>query len=891
MKNEMEIAHHNAMREAAVTGGPLGGLRVCRALRAACVSVLLGAAALTAEVHDARDSAFLNERRTLETARYLHDIEGDSSRARALLDRLKGSKFSAIRAQTLYLRAGFLEEAGDRREAAKLYKEALEADGLEPMQKQRLVARLLTLNPESVRPFRDAGRTRGLPTRVYESMTGAASEYVLAEEGAESGRSSQGPRLLHQDANGKLHPLPVTLGSDEEVLDASPTRILTRIAARQRVILRKAPQFKAQTVLERFTADEGHLFAGGGEDAEYLLIGAQGARVLRGATQTFSHPLPAAGCTWTSTTPRARQGVVFCPDHGVYRADFSRKLVSTVPLSGELPTAVLHSGDYLALRYADRIEFRRGPAFDTFLWGFPSSLQDAISLGRGHAFIASTDGPLRAFVLRSGQLDWQREGGAASLRARDGELFVLTHARVLLAVDERGRLLYSYETGWDGEEPLLLPSREWVVIHNADGRRIRLSRELLRITGGSRDHLLRAERESLRRGDRRGALREIDALLALEPGNGTAWRERARLLAATGGSRADQTRAWTQAARSQGAAPWSIDPAFTGLASGLGASWVWKRQPGPRFFPVLTGGRPYSFYVENDNQTLVVLDTRTGALKTSFRFPEPLDMKVTMWTPDGDTLIVSSSGRLYLMAPGRATGILAQFPLRNPVCHAVILPHGILVSDWSGNVQYIDLNTRETVWETRLGRGGTLLAHSPNTDWIDAFEVEGGWHRVRLSDGKAMAQTRMPPGTITEVHAGRDHAYAGYNEGLIVAVNKMKATIAWQLDMSEQIFSLAGRGDQFLLVGTASKRVLTIHGRTGLIQSQANVPSHLFNRPLLMGDAYWVGTAEPALEKRSLTHEVILKYPLTDMPGTPSQTGSGIAVSTQDNFILVYPAK
>jgi len=838
---------------------------------------------------DLRDSSYAQDRRALESARYLHDIEGDTTGARQILDRLKASRHASIRAQTLYLRAGFLEEYGDKREAARLYREALEQDGLAPVQKQRLVARLLALNPESVRPFREAGRTRGLPVRVFETHTNSGSDYVLLED------APAGNRLLRQDPRGLLVPMPVALGTDEEVLDATADRILTRIAGRQRITIRRAPSFESETVLERYLVDEAALLTGARGAAEFLLLGSQSGsysvRHQRGANLLFSHPLPGPGCTWHSSTPRARQGVIYCPDRGVYRADFGRRSLSPVALTGEPPLAVHLVGDYLALRYADRVEFRRGPAFDTFLWGFPAGLQDPVALGRSHVFIAATDGPLRAFALRTGQLDWQREDGASVLLPHEGELFVLTHARVLLSLDDRGRQLYSYEPGWDGEDPMLLPTREWMVVQNADGRRVRLNRELLRLTGGARDHLLRGERESLSRGDTRGALRELDAVLALEPGNGTAWREKARLLATTGASRASQTRAWTQAARSQSAAPWSTDPAFTNLANGLGASWVWKRQSGPRFFPVLTGSRRYSFYVETDNQTLVVLETRTGTLKGTFRFPETLDLKVAGWLGGGDTLIVSSASRLYLLAPSQGSAILAQMTLRSPVCHALLLPQGLLFSDWNGNVQLLNLVTRETVWESRLGRGGTLLGHATGSESVDAFEIEGGWHRLNLEDGSAIGAARMPPGTITEVHAGREFAYAGYNEGLVVAVEKSRSAVAWQRDMGEQIFSLAGRGDQMLLVGTASKRVLNIHGRTGLTQSQAQVPSHLFNRPLLLGETYWVGTSEPALEKRSLTHEVLLKFPLPDMPGTPSQAGSGVSVSTQDNFILVFPAR
>src|SRR5690606_10280348 len=111
----------------------------------------------------------------------------------------------------------------------------------------------------------------------------------------------------------------------------------------------------------------------------------------------------------------------------------------------------------------------------------------------------------------------------------------------------------------------------------------------LRIVGENRDYLLRGARARARRGDPSGALRSLDSVLAFEPGNGAAWREKAGLLAATGAPRAARARAWMQAARSPGTPAWSADAALGGLADGLGASWAWKRKPGPRFFPILTG--------------------------------------------------------------------------------------------------------------------------------------------------------------------------------------------------------------------------------------------------------------------------------------------------------------
>ncbi len=844
----------------------------------------LGAVCATAA--GAYDTLYAAERRALEKARYLREIEGDTSAASALLDRLGASPDSGIRAQVLYLRATFLEEGGSGRAAALLYREALESGNLEPPQERRLIARLLTLDPEAVRPFRAAGRMRGLPARAFETSAGSAgAEYILTEEAG----GARATRLYRQDAEGLLDPLKATVPADEEVLDASADRLLTRSAARQRVFLRRGPGFAAEIVQEKFAGGGGALF--GDDPEEFLLLDAREARHMRGAQTLFAHPLPGPGCAWQPSAPAGRRGVIICPDRGVYRADFHRRTVTPISLGGELPAEAVLSGEYLVVRYPDHIEIRRGPAYDTPLWTLPAGLQEPVALGRAHLYLASAEGTLRAFSVRTGQPEWQREQDASGLLFHGGELLVTASDRTLLAMNERGRTLYAYEPSRDGEEdPMLLPGRDWIVVQAADGRRVRLDRDLLRVVGNKRDYLLRSSRERSRRGDISGALRALDSVLAYEPGNGTAWREKARLLAAAGAPDAERTRAWTQAARSPGTPPWSADAALEGLANGLGAAWAWKRKPGPRFFPVVTGGRRHSFYVENDNQTVIALDNRTGAFAGAFRFPEPLDLKVAAWI--GDTLLVSSPTRLYLASPSQGTGILAQVPLPGPVCHAIPVPGGLLLSDWNGNVRRFDPESPPGawVWETRLGRGGVLLARGA-PDAIDAFEIEGAWHRLRLLDGKAEGTLQMPPGTITEIHVGRDLAYAGYNEGLLVAVDRERGAIAWQRDMGEQIFSLSGRADQLLLVGTASKRVLNIQARTGAVQAQAQVPMYLFNRPLLAGDGYWAGTTEPALERRSLTHEVLQKYPLTGMPGTPSLVGGSIAVSTLDHFILAFPGR
>jgi hypothetical protein len=434
---------------------------------------------------------------------------------------------------------------------------------------------------------------------------------------------------------------------------------------------------------------------------------------------------------------------------------------------------------------------------------------------------------------------------------------------------------------------LLLPTQDWLVVHRPDGQRVRLNRELMRLAGNDRGYLLQGVREKWKRRETSAAVAALSELLELEPGNGEAWREKAHILRASGGARKDISAAWLQTCRSLSVAPWSEDPALSQLAQSVGASWAWKRLAGPRFFPVPVAGRRLSFYVENDNQTLVLLDNESGALKTSYRFPEPLDLKVAAWF--GDTAVVSSPTRLYLLAPFQAAGVQAQIPLTQPICQALAAPEGLLTSDWNGNLQLLDLASRNVLWERRLSHNGLLLSRARGSDVLDVFEIEGGYHGVHLPSGRVLSQVPLPPGTITECHSGRQYAFAGFNEGLLLSVDRERGAIAWQKDMGEQIFSMSGRGDQTLLVGTASKWLLNVSGATGAVQSQVQLSTYLFNRPLLVDDGYWVGTTAPALEKRSLSHSLLTRLALTDMPGTPSLAGNGIAIATLDHFILRFP--
>jgi hypothetical protein len=209
-----------------------------------------------------------------------------------------------------------------------------------------------------------------------------------------------------------------------------------------------------------------------------------------------------------------------------------------------------------------------------------------------------------------------------------------------------------------------------------------------------------------------------------------------------GSPKKEQAEAWLQAGRSQVTAAWSDDPVLRNLSRSLGASWVWKRHPGPRFFPTLTAGHRLSFYVENDNQTLALLENETGELQNSFHLPEPLDLKATFWL--GDTVVVSSAGHIYLLSAARNPGILAQITLPSPICQALPVPGGLIYSDWHGKLRFIELPSRRVRWELSLGHGGLLMDRARNPDMLDVFEIEGGSSRnaIRAATSPSRVTTK-----------------------------------------------------------------------------------------------------------------------------------------------------
>lgn len=838
-----------------------------------------------------RDLSFNSEQLEIEAARHLFRIEGNPEAARRRLEALlAGSRNEEILSQARFLLGRILDKAGDARAAAGDYRAALGGRGLQGPEKLWVYRRLLELDPGSVQPAGLDQAAPSGPSHVYPGRRGKRTAYALEFRGPPDGQWERPKRIGLQDEDGNFHLADLRLGGRQEILDADPGRalVLDQDTRKAFVVGLEGKDAGMQRVEAPAGArvDFGALFA---DDPDaFLLAGAGSLRLFRRGRLAWEAPLDQDGCAWTPAPDRSERGVLQCADNQLFLVEARKKSLRPLPGITDKALQVAWQGDYLAVRYIDRFEIRKGPGFETVKWGMPGLLQEKLVLGDGRAFVVSPKGQIKAFDLATGTPQWQRDAQASQLAVFGDALFAVTYAQTIAAYDDRGTPQWTYEFGWD-HEPTLLPNEDWLVLHYPDGKRIKLDRELLRVTGNAPGLKFLDYGAFEAQRDWKGALGALDRVLDLEPGNGGAWRLRAGALRNLGAPRPLQAQALVQAARSPSTASWSNGPVLKALAGSLGANWVWKRQYGPKFYPTLVPHKNLSFYLENDNQTLVVLDHETGELFNSFRFSEELDMKVALWK--NDTVCVSSPSRIYLLSPASGSGGLGQIPIKNPVCQAQAVAGGVAFSDWYGGLSLLGLPDRTIRWERQLGHSGLYLGKSRNAEYLDVVDLEGDYFAVQPASGKVLWQAKLPSGTITETFSNKDFIYAGYSQGLLAAVDRNRQSLAWTVDFGEQIFSLSGNRDNTLILTTASKMLFCIQAQTGAILSKVRIQSYLFNRPTVIDHGYWLGTTEPALEKRGFNHELILKYKLPDLPGSPVLYGNSVFIGTLDNFILGYPSQ
>lgn len=828
---------------------------------------------------------FHAERQRTERARYLFEIEGDAAAAARLLEPLLAvTVFPEIRAWAHFLLGRLDEKEGRTDSALSHYREAIGGRKLPVRDQLWLYQRLAALDPRSLRAMQRLEPLSGPVRQAFPvpGPGGISHTLLLQPAGAGAGLEIgvQGPEGLYRRS-------PLRLRAGDQVLDADDHHALLFSRGERRLAIRALFSRAAFGFELPARLEDARLLSApaGAESPEALLLLPGKVMLLRGDRPVFEAAIEGRNCGFIDITGRPREALVRCAEGSPYRVDAAQRRVVAVGGLSQRPVSLHATGTHLAVKYLDRVEVRSGSDYASLRFTFPSPLQEKLFLSATSLLAMDQKGLLKSYSLASGRLEWQKDVMGQHLFPLASQWVVLTFAQTCIGLDLAGKQLWSYEYGWD-RDVRILPSEEVVLVHDERGGRIKLDRHLLELTGNAGETRFLEYRRRLAARDPAGALASLDSLLALEPGNGLAWRHRYECLRLTGANRALQMQALVQAARSPLVPPYaSSHPTLKSLAQAVGARWVWKRQYGPKFYPIMAGQKGQTFYLENDNRTLVVLENETGSLVHSFHFGEELDMKVGLWR--GDTLVASSPGRLYFLYPRSGAGPMDPIALENPVCQALSFPEGILHSDWFGGISFLALPGKTRAWSRRLGESGILLAAARGVEEVDAVDLEGRYFALDRANGETRWSTALPAGTATEVFSSRDGIYIGYSNGLLCALDRASQKVRWTRDLEEQIFSLGGTRD-LLVLTLADKRLLHLDPKSGRILRETGIPVYLFNRPTLTENAYWLGTTEPSLQRRSHANEVLGRYRLPDLPGNPLLVGDKVLVHTLDNFLFAF---
>ncbi len=839
-----------------------------------------------ASIAEKRDLHFSTEQYAVEAARYLYRIEGDFDGAKHRLESLFAqSQNEAIKSQASYLLGCIYEQINKRDSAVSAYSFALLRKGLPRAEKIWLYRHLANLSPSSVTPIVEGTQEINGPSKVFPNQNNGQITYALEFRGPPNGQRTRSKQLSLQDANGDLVRLNIHLDDGEEILDVDRNQCLVYDPSTRKISMRPLQAGKTWSIQIQEPAEAGAILSN--EPGSILLITSGALRYYRQGQAYWVTPLEQDGCVWIPKPEKSMKGLLQCAENHIYHVDVHKKSIQPIAGIKSKVLSVAWESDYMVVRYIDRFEIRNGSGFETVKWEMNSPLQEKIVLGNSRVYLVNAKGIVKSLKLETGQLEWQHDLLVSQMAAFDGVLFATTFAQTAVCLDLHGRTLWTHEYGWD-REPMLLPNEEWLVLYYGDGRTLKLNRELLSITGNADNFKFREYHAKELQKDWKGALSALSQVLTLEPGNGEAWKSRAAVLKNIGGARQEQVQSLIEVSRSLQTPNWSSGSTLKNMAYGLGATWAWKRQFGPKFYPTLVPHKENSFYLENDNQTLVLLNHESGELVNSFHFSEELDMKVSVWK--NDTICVSSPSRLYFIPPTLSKGGLGQIPLKNPVCQAQAVTGGLVYSDWYGGLNMVGFPDRTLRWERKLGQSGLLVGKSKYSELLDIIDLEGKYFAVNPVSGKVLWSLPLAPGTITETFSNKDFIYAGYNQGTLICIDRARQSIAWTVDFGEQIFSLSGNRDNTLVLTTASKKLICLQASTGAMLSQVRIQSYLFNRPTVFDHGYWIGTTEPALEKRNFNHELLLKYKLPDLPGSPVMFGNSIFIGTLDNFILSFPS-
>jgi outer membrane protein assembly factor BamB len=797
---------------------------LCPALALSLISLAPGATPTKKNLNELQEE----EHQILENIRYTYDIEGD---LKTSIAKLKALIQRSTNPNILSKANFFLGKIYDRDlstdSAVAFYEKALNQPGLSKGKLAYLYERLANLKPELVESVSLKTGSISRIDRTFSYLANGNREYVLQVHYHEKNPTDFHRQFARLDAKGKLERITIQLEKYERLYDISSDFYIAGKESELRIASLSGDQEYTIDFKDDLIAS--HILAS--KTQEFVVHYSNHLDYFKQGSFKRTIPIEDSKCEWHPVKQSMHSGIMHCNDSLLYLIDVATGSLKELPPLPGIAYFVEAGKNTAVIQFFDHFEVRSGKLFSKTLWTGSSSLADKIYLTKSYLYTLDGKGMVSCYNLTSGRKRWQKEFEAKMLFPTDKEIYLITHYHSCLGVGADGDINWTYEFGRDAEiSPFLLNGH--MVLFYKNGRRIDLNLDFMKIFNKTSNTKLRNLIDNPTLLEAKSGLKYAENVLRLAPGNGLAWHYKYLCLKQINYSPSSILKALRHAAHSRHTPAWEFSPILNALNSVLNSQWIWKRAYGQKYFPTLVPEKKRLLYIENNNQTLVVLGSSAGKLLESVHIPEQLDSKICMWLEDN--IIVSSPKNLYLVPSDKGSSSTKSFALAKPVCSSIIYDNMLILSDWFGNLRSIQIPQgfkNGFSWSKQVSKNGLLINQPPEQTYLDITDIQGSYFAINPLDGRELFHTVLPQGIITDVYSQIDRIFMGYDNGLLISLDKKSRKIIWSKNLPDQIFSLDGDGKNMLVLTTSAREVFCIDAGSGKTYNKSVINTSVVNKP------------------------------------------------------------
>ncbi len=826
-----------------------------------------------------------NSRLYLESIRFRADIEGDKNWAKTELARfIQKETKSPEKTLALFYLGNLYDHLNQLDSAVVYYEQSVREDGLPKELQTWLYRRMANLKPDLVEPVVFKKSPYYKIGTVYPRKKGHSQDVLYFQTWTKSkGFSTFNVSYTAFKAPGKYEELDVNLKGNEKVYDLCQNFLL---AGTGRYLRYASLQDKMDFQIEYTKNIEGaHIISS--EENMFLIVYPGQIDVFKENSLLRSISYQGRNCQWHGGIQNSL-GILACRESLNYLVDTQTGYISPLPTAEESIEKALLFDDFAILQLSSKLQLWKGSRFNEKKWEVPFSKKSSFYSDGKNLLTSGEEGQIQFRNVKTGKIQWEKVINANNILLEDEEFIVCTPDNRFISFDYKGDAKWYYESDYNQELIPFLSNGYLSLIHR-NGQALSLNVDLMGVAYKKNNSMLEDFIQQLENGEPNAGLQFANKVLKMEPGNGLAWKFKYLYLSNQSPHSDLHIQALKKYCQSLLTPAWKNSPQLQQFKNALGANWIWKREPNPSVFPTMAVSDNNLVYMGRDNKSLIFINSQSGKLKHVWESNHSMDSK--LFHINNGTLYFSGNERLMALNISQPDSqYFERHPLA-PICSHSFIKDQIFISDWEGNLSKFQPNSTEGLllgWNKKISKNALLLSSVEGQSNLDAVEINGNYYSLSPITGEILFQLKLPEGTITDIHSQKQLVFAGYDNGLLICIDKNIKKVLWTRNFSDQIFSLSGNQKDLLVLTTSGKKIVCVNALNGGFLNESPLSLPLLNKPTVQEDSYWIATVEPSLEWRNFNHEQLASFKLPDLPGNPLISSKNVMVSTQDGFILAF---